>query len=105
MSSTFQDTEDKMDSFICGENGKNLKYSAAAAGAAVAYFGLGRTIRALPTEAHYGLAGLLVGTHCTTGFTSLPTMDDLMSPKSMSSIVYGIGGGLAFQFIRPRLGI
>ena len=106
MSSTFQDTEDKMDSYICGgPNSNTLMYSSAAAGAAIAYFGLGRTIQALPTEVHYGLAGLLVATHCQTGFTTMPTMDTLMSQASMSSIVYGIGGGLAMQYIRPRLGI
>ena len=93
---------DDMDSKICAT--KNIKFSAAAAGAAVAYFGMD-TLLPLPREVHYGLAGLLVATHCQNGLMTVPDMDELTSPFSMSGIVYGIGGGLLLGFIAPRLGL
>ena len=84
---------------------KNLKYTTAAAGAAVSYFRLDRTISALPREVHYGLAGLLVAAHCQTGLMSMPTMEEITSQKSMSGIMYGVVGGLAFTYFAPRLGV
>ena len=100
MASTFDTTA--IDAQICSLD--NLKYTASAAGAAVAYFGLDRLLP-LPTEVHYGLAGLIIAAHCQNGLMAMPTMDELSSPMSMSAIVYGIVGGVAFTFIRPRLGI
>jgi hypothetical protein len=91
---------DGIDDKICK---KNIKFSAAAAGAAVAYFRLDRALP-LPREVHYGLAGLVVALHCQNGLMTLPDMDELTSPESVYGVMAGIGGGFLYGFIGPRLG-
>jgi hypothetical protein len=94
-SRTMAVAEVKMDGMMCGQN---VMFAAAAAGAAIAYFGLDRTISVLPPEVHWGLGGLLVSTYCQTG-TRMPSVAQLTSTSSLTSMAYGVGGGFALGFI------
>ena len=96
-SRTIADTEVKLDGMMCG---KNAMYATIAAGAAVAFLGLDRTISVLPREVHWGLGGLLVSTYCQSG-TSVPSVAQLTSTSSMWAMAYGVGGGMAMGFISP----
>ena len=99
-STTFASAELSLDSKICGPS---LKYSAAAAGAAVHYFGLDG-LTPLPAPVHWAIGGLLVASNCQSGF-SIPSMAQLTNQTSMYSMMYGAAGGLAFMFVAPRLGL